>query len=65
MIEMLTDIVGVFIALFVAMLLVFHRGLVSNSRISLFSMVVVVYEAGDDTFNSRTEKNCLNPSRCL
>ena len=49
---MLRDIVGVFIALFVAMLLVSHHGSISNSRISLFSMVVVVYEAGDDTFNA-------------
>ena len=37
---------------FVAMLFFSYRGTVSNSRISLFSIGVVVYESGDDTFNA-------------
>ena len=52
MIEILRDTVGIFLALFAVMLFVSQRGSVSNSRISLFSMVFVVNEAGDDTFTS-------------
>ena len=52
MIEMLRDTLGIFLALFAVMLFVSQRGSVSNSRISLFSMVVVIYENGDDTFSA-------------
>ena len=52
MIEILRDIVGIFLALFAVMLFVPQHGSVSNSRISLFSMVVVIYENGDDTFSA-------------
>ena len=40
------------LALFAVMLFVSQRGSVSNSRISLFSMVVVIYENGDDNFSA-------------
>ena len=52
MIEILRDTVGIFLALFTVMLFVSQRGSVSNSRISLFSMVVVIYENGDDNFSA-------------
>ena len=52
MFEFFTYVIGMVIILFVATLLVSHQGNVSNSRISMFSMVFVFYENGDDTFNA-------------
>ena len=37
---------------FVVMMFLSYRGTVSNSRISLFSMVIVFYEAGNDDFRT-------------
>ena len=38
--------------MFLFVFLLSYRGTVSNSRVSMFSVVIVVYEAGDDTFNT-------------
>ena len=52
MFEFFTYVIGMVIILFVVTFMVSHQGNVSNSRISMFSMVFVVYESGDDTFNA-------------
>ena len=52
MMETFVELLWIFAIMFCAMLFFSYRGVVSNSRVSLFSMVIVFHEAGDDTFNT-------------